>query len=331
MHRIIAGVLLPVLHSLVMSPAAAAAPASGPGDTVQYPTRPVRFIVGFPAGSGTDMLARLVGGKLAESFGQQVVVDNRAGANGIIAAELTANAVPDGHTLQVMSISHTMNAAVYKLSYDTVKSFTPVALLATGPLVLVTHPSFPGTSVKALIDLARAKPKTITYAVSGTGGINHFAGALFSHMAGIQLLEVPYRGGPQAMTDLIAGEVQIMFVTLALAHRQVSAGKLKALGVSGARRTRMLPDVPTISEAGLKGYELSTWWGMIGPAGIPGAIVGKLNRELSAVLAQPELTKRLEQDGAEPSPASSAEFGRLLASEVDKWRRIAKTSNIKAE
>jgi tripartite-type tricarboxylate transporter receptor subunit TctC len=277
------------------------------------------------------MLARLVGGKLADSLGQQVVVDNRAGANGIIAADLTANALPDGYTLQVMSISHTMNAAIYKLPFDPVKSFTPVARLATGPFLLVTHPSFPATSVKALIDLAKAKPKTITYAVSGTGGNNHFAGALFSHMAGIQLLDVPYRGGPQALTDLIAGEVQIMFATLALTHRQVKAGKLTALGVSSSTRSRMLPEVPTINEAGLRGYDMNTWWGVIGPARMPGSVTDRLNREISSVLAQPELAKRLEMDGAEPAPASSAEFGRLLASEVDQWRRVAKTSNIKAE
>ena len=197
-----------------------------------YPSRPIRIIVGFPPGSGTDILARFVGGKLTERLGQQVVVDNRSGANGIIAAELTAKAAPDGHTLQFMSTSHTMNAAVYKLPFDAVKSFTPVGMLASGPLVLVTHPSFPATTVKGLIDLAKAKPNTISYAVSGTGGINHFAGASFSRMAGIQLLDVPYRGGPQALTDLIAGQVQIMFATLAITHRQVKAGKLAALGVS---------------------------------------------------------------------------------------------------
>ena len=277
------------------------------------------------------MLARFVGGKLTERLGQQVVVDNRSGANGIIAAELTAKAAPDGHTLQFMSISHTMNAAVYKLPFDAVKSFTPVGMLASGPLVLVTHPSFPAPTVKALVDLAKAKPNTISYAVSGTGGINHFAGAMFSRMAGIQLLDVPYRGGPQALTDLIAGQVQLMFATLAITHRQVAAQKLKALGVSTPKRATLLPNVPTIAESGVKDYAMSTWWGVLAPPALPNAIVAKLNRETAAVLGQPDTAQRLENDGAEAAPMASAEFARMLASEVERWKRVARESNIKAE
>ena len=296
-----------------------------------YPSRPIRIIVGFPPGSGTDILARFVGARLTERLGQQVVVDNRSGANGIIAAELTAKAAPDGHTLQFMSTSHTMNAAVYKLPFDAVKSFTAVGMLASGALVLVTHPSFPATTVKGLIDLAKTKPNTISYAVSGTGGINHFAGAWFSRMAGIQLLDVPYRGGPQALTDLIAGQVQIMIATLAITHRQVRAGKLKALGVSTTRRAMQLPEVPTIAESGVPGYSMSTWWGVLAPLGVPNPVVAKINRETAAVLTQPEAIQRLENDGAEATPMPSAEFARVLASEVEKWRRVARESNIKAE
>lgn len=314
--------------TLVGAPAQA---ASGPDAAAAYPSRPIRIIVGFPPGSGTDILARFVGGKLTERLGQQLVVDNRSGANGIIAAELTAKAAPDGHTLQFMSTSHTMNAAVYKLPFDAVKSFTPVGMLASGPLVLVTHPSFPASTVKGLIDLAKAKPNTLSYAVSGTGGINHFAGASFSRMSGIQLLDVPYRGGPQALTDLIAGQVQIMFATLAITHQQVKAGKLKALGVSTPRRAAQLPDVPTIAESGVPDYAMSTWWGVLAPSGVPNAIVGRLNRETAAVLTQPDTVQRLEGNGAEPAPMPSAEFARVLASEVEKWRRVARESNIKAE
>lgn len=305
--------------------------ASVPEPAAAYPSRPIRIIVGFPPGSGTDILARFVGAKLTERLGQQVVVDNRSGANGIIAAELTAKAAPDGHTLLFMSTSHTMNAAVYKLPFDAVKSFTPVGMLASGPLVLVTHPSFPANSVKALIDLAKAKPNTISYAVSGTGGVNHFAGASFSRLAGIQLLDVPYRGGPQALTDLIAGQVQIMFATLAITHRQVKAGKLVALGVSTTKRAPMLPDVPTIAESGVRDYAMYIWWGVLAPAGVPGGIVAKINRETAAVLGQPDTAQRLANDGAEPSPTPSAEFARVLASEVEKWRRVARESNIKTE
>jgi tripartite-type tricarboxylate transporter receptor subunit TctC len=298
---------------------------------VAYPTRPIRIIVGFPPGSGTDMLARFVGSKLTERMKQQVVVDNRPGANGIIASELTVKAAPDGYTLQFMSTSHTMNAAVYKLPFDAVKSFTPVTMLGAGPLVLVTHPSFPANSVKELIDLARAKPNTITYAVSGTGGINHFAGALFSRTAGIHLMDVPYRGGPQALTDLVGGQVQLMFATLAITHRQVKAGKLKALAVSSVKRTPLLPDVPTIAESGVRAYEMNIWWGVLAPFGVPDAIVVKLTAEIGGVLRDPDSAQQLEAQGAEPSPMPSAQFARVLASEVETWRRVARESNIKAE
>ena len=194
-------------------------------DASPYPVRPIRIIVGNPAGSGTDMIARFVGAKLTERLGQQIVVDNRPGANGIIATEFASRAAPDGHTLLFMSTSHTMNAAVYnKLPFDPVKSFTPVMMLAAGPLVLVAHPAFPARSVKALIDLARAKPNTITYAVSGSGGINHFAGALFARIARVQLTNVPYRGGPPALTDVMAGQVHLMFGTLAITLPQIRAG-----------------------------------------------------------------------------------------------------------
>ncbi len=305
------------------------APIAGAAD---YPTRPVRIIVGFPAGSGTDMLARFVGTKLTDRLGKQIVVDNRPGANGIIAAELTARALPDGHTLQFMSISHTMNAAVYqKLPYDTVRSFTPVMTLATGPLVLVANPNFPANGVQGLIDLARAKPNTITYAVSGTGGINHFAGAMFSRIAGVRLVNVPYKGGPQALTDLVSGQVQVMFGTAAITLSQVRAGRLKALGVSSGRRSPLLPEVPTIAESGAPGYEMSIWWGVIAPVGLPPVIVSKLNTEIGQILGQPESAQRLAADGAVPSATGSAEFGRMLTAEVEKWRRIAREADIKAE
>ena len=309
----------------------ASVPAVAAGTSDTFPSRPLRIIVGFPPGSGTDILARYVGGKLSERVGQPVVVDNRPGANGIIAAELTAKSPPDGHTLQFMSTSHTMNAAVYKLSFDAAKSFTPIALLGEGALALVTHPSFPAQSVKALVAQAKQKPKSITYAVSGSGGINHFAGALFSRQAGIELLDVPYRGGPQALTDVIAGQVNIMFATVAITHRQVKAGKLNALGVSTTKRAPQLPDTPTIAEAGVPGYTMSTWWGVIAPAAVPKPIVDRLNREIGAILATAESKQRLENDGAEAATMSSADFGRLLATEVDKWKRVARESNIKAE
>ena len=297
-----------------------------------YPERPVRIIVPFPAGSGTDMLARFIGTKLVDRLGKPVVVDNRPGANGIIATDLTAHAAPDGYTLQFMSVSHTMNAAVYsKLPFDPVKSFTPIMRLASGPLVLVANPAFPASGVKGLIDLARAKPDTVTYAVSGTGGVNHFAGALFSRIAGVKLVNVPYKGGPQALTDLVSGQVQIMFGTATITLPQVRSGKLKALGVSTVKRSTLLPEVPTIAESGAPGYEMSIWWGVLAPAGVPSAIVTRLNAEIGKVLGEPETAQRLAADGAQPSPSGSAEFGRLLSSEVGKWRRVASEAGIRAE
>src|SRR4051812_42257129 len=233
--------------------------------TAAYPVKPVRIVVGFPAGSGTDMLARFIGGKFTERVGQQVVVDNRPGANGIIASELVTKAPADGYTVQFISTSHTMNAGVYKLPFDPVKSFAPVMQLGSGPLVLVAHPGFRPSNAKTLIDLARAEPNTITYAISGTGGVNHFAGALFSRMAGAQLVNVPYKGGPQALTDLIGGQVQVMFGTAAITLAQIRAGRLKALGVSTLKRSPLLPDVPTIAESGLPGYAMSIWWGVLAP------------------------------------------------------------------
>jgi len=308
---------------------------STPADTAAapaYPTRPIRAIVPFPAGSGTDLLARFLGTRLTERMGQQVVVDNRPGANGIIAGEAAARAAPDGHTVMFMSVSHAMNAAVYsKLPFDPVGSFTPVMMLAAGPLVLVANPSFAAGTVKALIDLAKAKPDSITYAISGTGGINHFAGALFARTAGVRLVNVPYKGGPQALTDVIAGQVQIMIVTLSVSQGHIRAGRLKALGVSTAKRTPLLPGVPTIAEAGVPGYEISIWWGMLAPAGLPAPVVHKLDTELARILDDPDTAKRLEAGGAVPAPMASAEFSRVLRSEVGKWRSVAREAGIRAE
>ena len=296
-----------------------------------YPVKAVRIVVGFPAGSGTDMLARFIGGKLTERVGQQIVVDNRPGANGIIASELTMKAPPDGYTMQFMSTSHTMNAAVYKLPFEPVKSFTPLMQLGAGPLVLVANPAFAPGNARALIDLAAAKPNTVTYAVSGTGGVNHFAGALFSRMTGTQLVNVPYKGGPQALTDLIGGQVQVMFGTAAITLVQVRAGRLKALGVSTARRSPLLPEVPTIAESGVPGYEMSTWWGVLAPAATPAPIVNKVYAEIAAILQQPESAQRLAAEGAEALPLPPAEFTRLLTAEVDRWKRVAREANIKAD
>jgi len=230
-----------------------------------------------------------------------------------------------------MSTSHTMNAAIYKLPFDAATSFTPVMMLGAGPLVLVSNPSFAPAGVKDLIDLAKARPNTITYAVSGTGGVNHFAGALFSRSAGVQLINVPYKGGPQALTDLIGGQVQIMFATAAITLSQVRAGKLKALGVSTSKRTALLPEIPTIAESGLPGYEMSIWWGVLAPAGLPAAVSTKLQAQISAILAEPESARRLAGEGAVPSSLNSVGFTRLLTADIQKWQRVARDAGIKVD
>jgi tripartite-type tricarboxylate transporter receptor subunit TctC len=304
-----------------------------PGETPQpYPQKPIRLIVGFLPGSSNDTLARFVGGRLHDRVGQQVVIDNRPGANGNIGADLTAKATPDGHTLLLMSVSHTMSAAVYeKLPFDPVKSFTPVAMLGAGPLVLVTHPAFPAGTVKALIELAQAKPNTLTFSSAGTGGINHFGGALFSRVAGVQMIHVPYKGGAPALADVMGGQVQLMWGTMPLTLTQVRAGKVKALAVTSTQRSPLLPDTPTIGEAGAASAEISTWWGILAPATVPGAIITRLNNEIAAILVTPESAQRLAAEGAEPWPLTSAAFSRVMTSEIEKWTRVAREARIRAE
>jgi tripartite-type tricarboxylate transporter receptor subunit TctC len=291
----------------------------------------VRIIVGFTPASSNDILARFVASRLSERLGQLVVVDNRPGANGIMGAELTTKATPDGHTLLLVSTSHTMNAAVHKLPFDPVKSLAPVAMLGAGPLVLVTHPSFAAGSVRQLVDLAKAKPNALTYASAGTGGINHFGGALFARVANIQMTHVPYKGGAPALTDVIAGNVQLMFGSMPLTLNQIRGGKIKALGVTSSKRSALLPDVPAIAEAGLAGYEIQTWWGIVAPTHVPPAIITKLNQQINAILEEPDSAQRLGSEGAEPLPMSPAEFGRVIAVEIEKWTRVAREANIRAE
>ena len=297
-----------------------------------FPVRPVRIIVGFLPGSSNDTLARFVGARLGERLGQQIVVDNRPGANGIIGGEVTAKANADGHTLLLMSVSHAMSAAVYpKLPYDPVKSFTPIAMLGTGPLALVAHPSFAANSVKELIDLAKAKPNALTYSSAGTGGINHFGGALFSRAAGVQLTHVPYKGGAPALTDVIGGQISMMWGTMPLSLAQIRAGRVKALGVTSNKRSPLLPQVPTIAESGVPGYEIVTWWGMLAPAGVPASIAGRLNTEISGIISQPDAAQRLAAEGAEPWPLSNAAYAKIIQSEIEKWTRVAREAGIRAE
>jgi tripartite-type tricarboxylate transporter receptor subunit TctC len=305
-------------------------PGASPGAAAGA-ARPMRVLVGFLPGSSNDLIGRFVGGRLAERMGTQAVIDNRPGAGGIIANEMAANANPDGSTILLTSISHTMGAAVYKLPYDPIKSFTPIGMIGTGPLVLVVQNALPAQTVKEMIELARAKPDTLTFASAGTGGVNHFAGELFSRMAGVKMIHVAYKGGAPALTDVMGGQVNMMFGTLPLALRQVRAGKVRALGVTSAKRSALLPEVPTIAEAGVAGYELTMWWGLLAPAGVPVAVADRLNSELAQILAQPEAAQRLEAEGAEPRPMTRPAFARLIANDLEQWRKVAKEASIRAE
>jgi tripartite-type tricarboxylate transporter receptor subunit TctC len=305
-----------------------AAPALAQKD---YPSRPLRIILGFPPASSNDILARFLAQKLSERYGQQVIVDNRPGANGIIGTEIVARANPDGHTMLLMTTTFTMNAALYKLPFDPNTAFIPVNLIGTGPLALVSSLAFPPKNVRELVELAKAKPGTLTYGTAGNGGINHFATEVFARAAGIKLIHVPYKGGAPALTDVIAGQINFMFGTLPLTVRQIQAGKIRGYAVSAGKRTPLLPDVPTLAEAGVPGAEVATWWGIAVPAGTPEAIVTKLNADIGAIVTQPESAQRLENEGAEPRPLTSAAFSKFVASEMDKWARVAREANIKIQ
>jgi tripartite-type tricarboxylate transporter receptor subunit TctC len=297
-----------------------------------FPDKPVRFVVGFPPGGPSDILARAVGQKLAERWKQQVVVENRPGAGGNIAAAEVAKSPADGHTwlLGNNSILAT-NAALYRsLPYDPVKDFAPVALVAVQPNILVVHPDVPAKSVSDLVKYLKTHPGKMNYASSGAGAAAHLAGELFKAMAGVDMVHVPYKGAQPALTDLIAGQVQLMFATSASVIPYVKAGRLRALAVTTAQRSPSVPDLPTVSET-LPGFEATTWHGVVVPAGTPGFLVEQLNRELNAALMQSELKERLAALGAEVVTGSPRDFADYIAREIPKWTKVVRDSGARAE
>jgi len=310
--------------------ACATAAAQTP-DASRFPTKPIRLIVPFPPGGSNDILGRFLAQKMSDRLGQQTIVDNRAGADGIIGTELAARAPADGHTLVIVSTSYTMNPAIHKLPYDPVKSLAPISLIASGGNVIAVHPSLPIKTVKELIAVAKAKPGQLRYASSGIGGFNHFGGELFNTMAGVKLVHIPYKGGGPAMLDVMSGQVEMTFCTLIQALPHMRSGKLKALGVGSARRSPLLPEVPTIAESGVPGYDGTIWWGVLGPAGIPGAIVTRLNTEIGVVLRDPEMGKRLVAEAAEPVIETPEAFGKLIVNDIGKWGSVAKQAGLRAE
>jgi tripartite-type tricarboxylate transporter receptor subunit TctC len=296
-----------------------------------YPSKPVRLIIPFPPGGSNDVVGRMIALQLSDRLGKQVVVDNRGGAGGVIGTEAAANALPDGYTLLIISIAHAVSPWLYKLNYDPLKSFVPVSILASGTNVLVVHPDLPVHSVGELIALAKREPGELNYASAGIGSFQHLGGELFKLLAGVNIVHVPYKGGGPAMTDVVGGHTKIMFSSLVQTSGFVLNGQLRALGTGGAHRSPVLPDVPTIAEAGLTGYEANNWWGVVAPAGTPPAIVEKLHKEISAVQNSEQTKKQFATEGAEIVQMSSAEFGAFMASEMQKWERVVKESGIKAE
>jgi tripartite-type tricarboxylate transporter receptor subunit TctC len=307
-------------------------PAVAAGEA-QYPVKPVRLIVPFPPGGSNDIVGRLIGSELSGRLGQQVVIDNRAGAGGMIGTELASNARPDGYTLLIVSVAFAYNPSIYKslLKFDPEKSFAPVALLGSGPNALTVHPQLPVKSVKDLIALAKAKPGALNYATAGIGSFQHLSSEMFRVMTGVQMVHVPFKGGAPAMADVIAGNSQICIGSLLQVIPHIRSGRLRVLATGGARRVAALPDVPTVAEAGVPGYEASNWWGVLSPAGTPGAIIERLNTELSAVLASHEIRKRFEAEGAEVANLGPAAFAKFIRSETAKWAKVVQAANIQAQ
>jgi tripartite-type tricarboxylate transporter receptor subunit TctC len=296
-----------------------------------YPNRPVRLIIPFPPGGSNDVVGRLVAVQLSTQLGQQVFVDNRGGAGGVIGTEACANATPDGYTLCIISIAHAVNPALHKLNFDPIKSFTPISIFATGPNVLAINPTLPVNSVKELVALAKQKPGELNYASAGVGSFQHLGGELFKLTAGVNIVHVPYKGGGPAMQDVISGHVKIMFSSLIQTTPFIKSGQLKALGTGGAKRSSVLPDVPTIAEAGVPGYVADNWWGLAAPAGLPAPLVEKLYAASQAALKSPELQAQFEREGAAPVAMTTAEFGEYVKTEIAKWARVVKEGNIQAQ
>ena len=309
----------------------AAGYAAAQADGTNFPTRPIRFVVPFPPSGSNDILARFLAQKMSERLGQQTIIDNRPGADGIIGTELAARAPADGHTILMVSTTYTMNPAVHKLPYDPVKSLIPIAQIASGGNVIATYPSFSAKTIKDLVALAKGKPGQIRYASSGIGGFNHFGGELFNMLAGVKLAHIPYKGGGPSMLDVMTGQVEVLFGTLIQALPHIRSGKLKALGVGAAKRSPLLADVPTVSESGVPGYDGSIWWGVLAPAGVPGPVVMKLNNEINTILRELDMAKRLSAEAAEPVVATPRTFGELIINDLAKWSRIAKQAGIRAE
>jgi tripartite-type tricarboxylate transporter receptor subunit TctC len=304
-----------------------------PAVAQQYPAKAIRFVIPYPPGGGSDTIARPLAQKLTESLGQQVIVDNRGGAGGNVGMELVAKAPPDGYTIvMALTAQLAVNPALYrKIPYDPVRDFEPVTLLGSGVYILVVHPSLPAKSVKELIALAKARPGEITYASSGSGSGGHLAGELLKMEGGVDLTHVPYKGGGPALIALLAGEVQVLFATQAASAQHIRSGRIRALGVSTARRSPTMPELPTLAEAGLPDYDSGVWYAILAPAGTPQGIVARLNAEFLKALKQPDYRALLEKSAIEPIGSTPDELGRFIKSELAKYAKVVKDANIRVD
>ncbi len=315
---------------VLLTTAMGAAPAVFAADA--WPARPIRMIVAYPPGGGTDQVGRVMAEQLAQSLGQNVVIDNRGGATGNIGTELAARAIPDGYTLLMCNVApNAVNVSLFKkLGFDPVKDFSPVSLVAVTPNILVAHPSMPVKTVADLVALAKAKPGALNFPSAGVGSSSHLAGEMLKSMAGIDMVHVPYKGGGPALIATISGQVQIMFATMPAAMPHVKSGKVRPVAVTTAKRSQAMPELPTIAESGVKGYEASTWYGLLAPARTPKPVIDRLHAETVKILAGP-VRQRLEAQGFEPDGGTPAAFAAYIKSEITKWAKVIKQAGIPAE
>lgn len=291
-----------------------------------YPAKPVTIVVPFPGGASPDIVARAIGQKLNAAWRQPVVIENKPGAGAILGTETVANSAPDGYTLLLHSASHAIAPSMYKLPYDSIRGFAPISLVAFVPNLLVANPTLPAKNVKELIALAKSKPGDLNYSSSGSGSPAHLAGELFKSLARIDIVHIPYKGSPQALTAVLSGETGMMFTPIPIAQPHVKSGRLRSFGVTTPKRSKVFPDLPTVAESGLPGYEVTQWYGMQAPAGTPGEIVTKVSDEVRRILSEPEVVQRLATQGAEPAPSSPEALAAHIKAEIAKWAKVVKAS-----
>ncbi|MGZ8211157.1 MAG: Bug family tripartite tricarboxylate transporter substrate binding protein [Burkholderiales bacterium] len=320
-------------HSLIASiiVAGALGCATTAIEAQSYPSRPIRIIVGSAPGGGTDLIARVVGQKLGESVGQQVIVENRGGAGSTIGYDAGVRAAPDGYTFILITPSWAINPSLYPIKFDPLTDYTPVMLVARGPLVIVVHPSLPVKSVKELIALAKANPGKITFGSSGQGAIVHLTTELFLEMAGIKMTHVPYKGGGPALVDLLAGQISLVFATPQTSLSHVKSGRLRALGVTTASRIGAEPHIPTIAEAGVAGYEVTNWHGLIGPKGLPRAVVERMNAEANKAIRSKEVEERMQGDGVSPAGGAPEALRAQIEKEIPVWKQVVTRAGIRIQ